>query len=148
MRPAGYVGQLFTYPLPLALALWAVRPGWWPVAVAALAVRLASAWATAVLVVRDDRFIPRHLWLLPVQDVLGFSLWIAGFFGSTVTWRGRALRAEPGRHVQPAGGVIHPRVGESRAGGSSKVSELANEYLVVWSGSCYNQVNHKSSSTY
>ena len=31
-RPAGYVGQLFTNPLPLALLLWAVQPEWWAVA--------------------------------------------------------------------------------------------------------------------
>src|SRR5436305_2817346 len=28
-RPAGYVGQLFTNPLPLALMLWLVHPEWW-----------------------------------------------------------------------------------------------------------------------
>jgi ceramide glucosyltransferase len=27
-RPWGYAGQAFTYPLPLALALLALRPGW------------------------------------------------------------------------------------------------------------------------
>ena len=31
-RPAGYVGQLFTNPLPLALLLWAAQPQWWPAA--------------------------------------------------------------------------------------------------------------------
>ena len=31
-RPSGYVGQLFTNPLPLALLLWAARPEWWPAA--------------------------------------------------------------------------------------------------------------------
>src|SRR5208283_240720 len=88
MRPVAYLWQLFTYLLPLALALWAVRPAWWPVVVVALVVRLASAWATAILVVRD-RSILRHPWLLPMQDLLGFGLWIAGFFGKTVAWRGR-----------------------------------------------------------
>ena len=29
-RPWGYVGQLFTNPLPLALLLWAAAPEWWP----------------------------------------------------------------------------------------------------------------------
>ena len=107
MRPAGYVGQLFTYPLPLALALWAVRPAWWRVVVAALAVRLAAAWATAVLVVRDGG-LPRRPWLLPIQDVLGFGLWIAGFFGRTVTWRGRRYLLNRDGTFQPAGGSSHP----------------------------------------
>ncbi|HEY1207288.1 MAG: glycosyltransferase [Bryobacteraceae bacterium] len=107
MRPAGYLGQLFTYALPPALALWAVRPGWWPVAVAALAVRLASAWASAVLVVRDGSIL-RRPWLLPVQDVLGFSLWIAGFFGNTVTWRGRRYVLNPDGTFRPAAGASSP----------------------------------------
>jgi ceramide glucosyltransferase len=107
MRPAGYMGQLFTYPLPLALALWAVRPAWWPVVVAAVAVRLASAWATAVLVVRDG-WLPRHPWVLPVQDLLGFGLWVAGFFGKTVTWRGRRYVLNADGTFRPAGGSSHP----------------------------------------
>jgi ceramide glucosyltransferase len=28
-------------------------------------------------------------WLVPVQDMLSFFVWIAGFFGSTIQWRGR-----------------------------------------------------------
>ncbi len=52
-RPAGYIGQLFTYPLPLALLLWAVRPGWWPAAALAIAIRAAAAWATAGWVLSD-----------------------------------------------------------------------------------------------
>jgi len=107
MRPVAYVAQLFTYPLPLALALWAVRPGWWPVVGAVVAVRLASAWATAVLVVRDDVILGRP-WLLPMQDVMGFSLWIAGFFGKTVAWRGRRYLLNRDGTFQPVGGASHP----------------------------------------
>ena len=74
---------------------------------AALAVRLASAWATAVLVVRDGG-LPRRPWLLPVQDVLGFGLWVAGFFGKTVTWRGRRYVLNPDGTFQAAAGSSHP----------------------------------------
>jgi ceramide glucosyltransferase len=107
MRPVAYLWQLFTYLRPLALALWAVRPAWWPVVVVALVVRLASAWATAILVVRD-RSILRHPWLLPMQDLLGFGLWIAGFFGKTVAWRGRRYVLNPDGTFQPAGGASRP----------------------------------------
>ncbi|MGE5647568.1 MAG: bacteriohopanetetrol glucosamine biosynthesis glycosyltransferase HpnI [Acidobacteriota bacterium] len=87
-RPAGYVGQLFTYPVPLALLLAAARPAWWPIAAAALAIRAANIWATAIWILRDPA-ITRRWWLVPPEELLAFAFWIAGFFGNTVTWRGR-----------------------------------------------------------
>jgi ceramide glucosyltransferase len=85
-RPRGYVGQLFMHPLPLALLAWVLAPAWWPVAAAAAALCFASAWATA-LVLRDP-LTRRFWWLLPLQDMLSFAVWIAGFFGKTIVWRG------------------------------------------------------------
>lgn len=90
-RPAGYVGELFTMPVPLALALVTWAPSWWPLAAAALALRAMSAWACAGWVLRDP-LTARSWWLLPTQDVLAFALWIAGFFGNTILWRGRRYR--------------------------------------------------------
>jgi ceramide glucosyltransferase len=87
-RPAGYVWLVFTYLLPLALLLFALRPSWWPVAAAALAVRALAAWAVAGWVLRDP-LTARRWWLVPVQDLASFALWLAGFFGNTVSWRGR-----------------------------------------------------------
>jgi ceramide glucosyltransferase len=94
-RPAGYVGQLFTMPLPLALGLWAVQPGWWPLALAAIVGRTVSGLATAGLVLRDG-LSARLFWLVPLQDVLSFAMWVGGFFGNTILWRGRKyyLRAD------------------------------------------------------
>ena len=87
-RPWGYVGQVFTNPLPLALALWAARPGWWPVAMAAVALRALAGWAVAWLVLRDP-LARRRWWLVPVQDLASFLVWAGGFFGNTILWRGR-----------------------------------------------------------
>jgi ceramide glucosyltransferase len=94
-RPAGYIGQVFTNPLPLALALWVAQPAWWPLAAMALALRAAAGWATAGNVLHD-RLTARLFWLLPVQDLLSFAMWVAGFFGNTILWRGRKyyLRAD------------------------------------------------------
>jgi ceramide glucosyltransferase len=86
-RPAGYVGQLFTYSLPLALLLLALKPVWWPVAAAAVLLRAAAAWAVAGWVLHDP-LTGRKWWMIPVQDLASFALWIAGFFGNTVSWRG------------------------------------------------------------
>jgi ceramide glucosyltransferase len=88
MRPAGYFGQVFTYPLPLALLLWAVRPDWWPASALALAAHALAVGATAGWVLRDP-VMWRRWWLVPLEDLLSFAFWIAGFFGNTVSWRGR-----------------------------------------------------------
>jgi ceramide glucosyltransferase len=87
-RPAGYVGQLFTIPLPLAVLLWVLQPAWWPLALATLVLRAAAGWATAGLVLRDP-LTARLFWLVPLQDVLSMAIWIGGFFGNTIVWRGR-----------------------------------------------------------
>jgi ceramide glucosyltransferase len=87
-RPAGYAGQVFTNPLPLAAMLWATAPAWWPVAAVAVLMRALAAWATAGHVLRDPLTL-RLWWLVPLQDMLSFIMWIAGFFGSTILWRGR-----------------------------------------------------------
>ena len=87
-RPWGYVGQLFTNPLPLALLLWAVRPAWWPVVAIAAVLRPAAAWAVAGPVLRD-RLTARLWFLVPVQDLASFLVWLVGFFGNTIHWRGR-----------------------------------------------------------
>jgi ceramide glucosyltransferase len=87
-RPAGYAGQVFTNPLPLAAMLWAAAPAWWPLAALAVLMRAMAAWATAGHVLRDP--LTRRLWwLVPLQDMLSFVVWMAGFFGSTILWRGR-----------------------------------------------------------
>ncbi len=90
-RPAGYIGELFTMPLPLALLLWAWSPVLWPVAALSIALRAVSARVCASRVLRG-RFT---WWLLPVQDILAFLVWIAGFFGNHIAWRGRRYLLHP-----------------------------------------------------
>jgi ceramide glucosyltransferase len=88
-RPGGYAGQLFTNPLPVALLLIAVQPSWWPLLLPAGALRALAAWAVAGPVLHD-RLVVARWWLVPVQDLLSFVIWVAGFFGNTITWRGRS----------------------------------------------------------
>ena len=87
-RPAGYIGQLFTMPLPLALIICTFSPGWWPVLPVALALRAGAAYMVSGRVLRA-----KVNWaLLPIEDLIGFFFWIAGFFGNTISWRGRRYR--------------------------------------------------------
>ncbi len=87
-RPMGYLGQLFTMPLPLALFLFLVRPGWWPVPVMAIVIRSLAAYTVSARVLKARL----HWLLLPVEDLAGFCFWLAGFFGNTISWRGRRYR--------------------------------------------------------
>jgi ceramide glucosyltransferase len=92
-RPWGYLGQVFTNPLPLALLLCALRPAWWQLLAVTLLFRAASMLAVAAYVLRDP--LTRRLWwLTPVQDVASFATWVAALFGNTIVWRGRKYYLE------------------------------------------------------
>ncbi|HBY62301.1 MAG TPA: ceramide glucosyltransferase [Solibacterales bacterium] len=92
-RPAGYIGQVFINPTPLAALLALVRPEWWPLAAAAMIARAAAAHAVSHAVLHDP--LCRRLWpLIPVQDLLSFAFWVVGFFGNTILWRGHRYRLE------------------------------------------------------
>jgi ceramide glucosyltransferase len=93
-RPAGYIGQLFTNPLPLVLLCWATWPDSWLLVAIVTALRSAAAWATASLVLRDG-LTARFWFLVPVQDLLSFAFWLGGFFGNTIDWRGRRYELLP-----------------------------------------------------
>src|SRR5215467_6650022 len=87
-RPAGYVGQLFTMPFPIALIVCGLSPAWWPVLPVALALRAVAANRVSARVLRT-----KLNWaLLPIEDSIAFLFWIAGFFGNTISWRGRKYR--------------------------------------------------------
>jgi ceramide glucosyltransferase len=87
-RPAGYVGQLFTMPLPLAVLVCAAAPSWWPVLPVTIVIRLLSAYTVSTRVLRSKL----NWFLLPIEDLMGFCFWFAGFFGNTISWRGRRYR--------------------------------------------------------
>jgi ceramide glucosyltransferase len=101
-RPLGYWGQIFTYPLPLALLLCLAYPAAWPVLLLTLLLRGGAALATARSIVHDP-VTQKQWWLLPVQDVIGFFVWISGFVGDKIVWRNRKCTVlRDGRlHVNP-----------------------------------------------
>jgi ceramide glucosyltransferase len=103
-RPWGYVGQVFTNPLPLALLMLAVAPAWWPMAAVTVAFRAAVAYVVAGQVL-EDPLTARSWYLVPLQDIASFITWVWGFFGNKIEWRGR-------RHTVLANGMFEAEVGD------------------------------------
>ncbi len=93
-RPKGYLGQVFTNPLPLALLICTLRPDWWPLLPVTAVFRAAAAFATAGWVLRD-RLTLRMWWSVPLQDIYSFATWLGGFAGNTILWRGRRYYLRP-----------------------------------------------------
>jgi ceramide glucosyltransferase len=93
-RPAGYVGQIFTHPLPFAI-LSVILAGGSPWSWATLAVcavlRIAALLAVSAGVL-DDSLARRYWWAVPLQDLANFVLWILAFFGNEIVWRNRKYR--------------------------------------------------------
>lgn len=87
-RPAGYVGQLFTMPLPLAVLTCFAAPAWWPLLPVAFLVRALAAYVVSNRVLHSRI----NFLLLAIEDLMTFCFWIAGFFGNTILWRGRRYR--------------------------------------------------------
>jgi ceramide glucosyltransferase len=90
-RPAGYIGQLFTYPLPTALILVALHHAYWPLLAGTIVLRALAAHAVSHLVLKGKLSV-RNWLLIPLQDILGFAFWLAGFSGNHIDWRGRRYR--------------------------------------------------------
>lgn len=98
-RPGGYAGLLFTHGFALAL-LNVVASGVSPISLWLLALmfflRLSLAMTVGAEVLGDHQVLP-SLWLLPVRDLIGFALWIAGFAGNTIVWRGERFEVRKGK---------------------------------------------------
>ncbi|HXE10642.1 MAG TPA: glycosyltransferase [Bryobacteraceae bacterium] len=90
-RPKGYVGQLFTHPIPIALLLLVVDDRLWVPLVVSLMLRAGMVYATGYKLLHDKLSLI-YAWLIPVQDVLSFIFWILGFTGNSIAWRGRKYR--------------------------------------------------------
>jgi ceramide glucosyltransferase len=98
-RRRGYVGLLFTFGLPWALAtLLAARGAAWAWALFAVTVaaRLALGLVSAIAVLKDDQPLTNIL-LLPIRDLIAPLLWAAGLVGNRIHWRGDVFTLKDGR---------------------------------------------------
>jgi ceramide glucosyltransferase len=91
-RPGGYLGYVVTHATWWALVALAARQ-WWAAALA-LGLRMAAGVVVGAGVLGDRR-VAEDFWLMPLRDLFGFAVWLAGLFGHTVEWRDRKLRLGP-----------------------------------------------------
>jgi len=95
-RPGGYAGLLLTFTLPWALAALCVLQSLAGAVlfVTALLARMAMAVVSSRLVLRDRR---APLWLVPIRDFVALGVWLAGWAGKKISWRGENFTLERGR---------------------------------------------------
>jgi ceramide glucosyltransferase len=98
-RPWGYVGLVFTQGLGWALlnvlasgvsslSLWLLGLSFF--------LRLALAMTVGAEVLGDRQVLP-SLWLLPLRDLIAVGVWVAGFAGNTIVWRGERFTLKGGK---------------------------------------------------
>ena len=111
-RPLGHLGTVLTFSLPFgilscAAALAMRRPalGFALLAYSLLQRMILAAFMASRAV--HERQLLRATLLYPLRDLLGFFCWVAGYFGSTILWRGRRYRLT-------RGGLMHPVASGSR----------------------------------
>ncbi len=87
--PIGYAGTIITHPWPLALI--GMLSGSTAAVLLALAV-LASRVTLCRCVERRFGLPRQDYWLIPIHDIIAFSVYVVSFFGATVHWRGSDYR--------------------------------------------------------
>jgi ceramide glucosyltransferase len=98
-RPWGYAGLVFTSGLSWALVN-VLASGASPLSLWLLGLsfflRLALAMTVGAEVLGDRQVLP-SFWLLPLRDLVAVGVWVAGFAGNTIVWRGERFTLKDGK---------------------------------------------------
>ena len=93
-RPLGHFSLALTFAVPWSvLALLTEAGTLWPLAAAAVSLRLLAGRSAARLVRAEGS--ARSLWLVPAADLCAAAVWLGSLFGNDVWWAGRRLRLGP-----------------------------------------------------
>jgi ceramide glucosyltransferase len=93
LAPWGIAGSVVTHPVPIAaLALLASRFAL--TSIAFFVISCALRWAQVRVVAQALGIGRVPFWQLLVRDALSLAVWVAGFFGRTVSWRGQRVSAK------------------------------------------------------
>jgi len=104
-RPWGYAGLIFTHGLAWAI-LNVLASGLSPLSLWLLALnfflRLSLAMNVGAIVLSDHQVLP-NVWLLPLRDLVAMGIWVFGFAGHTIVWRGQHFELKNGKlHRMPS----------------------------------------------
>ncbi len=97
-QPWGYAGQIFTFGTVASLLFLLTTQASelsWAMLCATWFFRIATAWIVGVNVL-NDRVVKKFFWLVPLSDLIRFTLWCYGFVGDRIEWRGRQLKLTRG----------------------------------------------------
>ena len=98
-RPWGYAGLIFTHGLGWAM-LNVIASGLSPLSLWLFALsfflRLSVAMTVGAQVLADHQVLP-NLWLLPFRDLVAMGIWVFGFTGNTIVWRGQRFELKNGK---------------------------------------------------
>jgi ceramide glucosyltransferase len=99
-RPGGYFGMITTFGMAWALLAVLLNAGYSWAAVWLLAtVLLAKVLVTYFVGQRTigDTEAIRHLWLLPVREIVTPRVWLLSMFGNKIVWRGQVFELREGK---------------------------------------------------
>ncbi|MGQ9898388.1 MAG: bacteriohopanetetrol glucosamine biosynthesis glycosyltransferase HpnI [Acidobacteriota bacterium] len=102
-RPSGYVGMGITHTFWLGGLFFAAFPSVptaWYLFLTALTLRFLAAWQMTCIL--GDYSTLRFLGWLPLRDLLQVIIWIGGFRGRTITWRGHVYHLAGDGRLLPA----------------------------------------------
>jgi ceramide glucosyltransferase len=113
-RPGGYFGLVATFGLPWAsLALICARgSGWAWALLGAVSVMRCAVALTVGRMALQDRQVTSWLALLPLRDFVAALVWLIGFWGHTVTWRGKVFELRSGRLLETPPPLLHSAAGD------------------------------------
>ena len=97
-RPWGYRGLILTYGTAtslLGLPAWNFAELAWLVFAVTIFCRFLPALSIGVYGLKDYG-MARYFYLVPLQDLIRFCLWLVSFTGNEIEWRGANFRVLPG----------------------------------------------------
>jgi ceramide glucosyltransferase len=99
IAPLGHAGSVVMHPLAWTVAALALSP-WSGLLIPAAAATVAAILCRMVLLrgaARGFGLPPQSYWLVPVRDLLSFTVFVASFLGRDVSWKGHRYRLFAGK---------------------------------------------------